>query len=274
MIWGAVYGDIIGSYYEVHVTKDFDFELRRESAFTDDTVMTAAVCKAVMLDPAPLSPFELNKRAKEYAAQYKSFYSRYPNAGFGQMFSEWAKASSLFKQRSYANGGAMRVVPIGYAYDTLGQTLLQAKASCLYTHNNKEAIVAAKAVAAAVWLARHGKSKDEIQEFIEREFRYDLSEPIAKIRENHVFDCRAGYSVPPAISAFLQSEDYESAVRNAVSLGGDADTMACISGGIAEAIYGEIPKHISDFCDMRLDGSLKKIFKDFIEAVNGQKNGK
>lgn len=274
MIWGAVYGDIIGSYYEVHCTKNYDFELHKESVFTDDTVMTAAVCEAIMLNPAPISSLEVNKRAKEYSAQYKSFYSRYPNAGFGQMFSEWAQSSSLYKQRSYANGGAMRVIPIGYAYDTLEQTLLQTKASCLYTHNNKEAIAAAKAVAAAVWLARHGKPKNEIQEYIEREFRYDLSSPIAKIRENYAFDSRARYSVPPAISAFLQSNDYESAVRNAVSLGGDADTMACIAGGIAEASYSEIPQHIADFCDMRLDGSIKKIIKSFIEVTNGQKNGK
>lgn len=274
MIWGAVYGDIVGSYYEVHCTKDYNFPLQKESTFTDDTVMTAAICEAIMFNPAPISAFEVNKRAKEYAAQYKRFYSLYPNAGFGQMFSEWARSSSLYKQRSYANGGAMRVVPIGYAYDTLEQTLLQAKASCLYTHNNKEAIAAAKAVAAAVWLARNGKSKDEIKRFIEDNFHCDLSVPISNIREKYVFDSRAGYSVPPAISAFLQSQDYESAVRNAVSLGGDADTMACIAGGIAEAFYGEIPQYIADFCDMRLDGSLKKIIKNFIEAANGQKYGK
>lgn len=274
MIRGAVYGDIIDSYYEVHCTKDYDFPFHRESAFTDDTVMTAAVCEAIMFDPAPISEFEANKRAKEYALQYKHFYSLYPNAGFGQMFSEWAQASSLYKQRSYANGGAMRVIPIGYAYDTLEQTLLQAKASCLYTHNNKEAIAAAKAVAAAVWLARNGKTKNEIQEYIELEFRYDLSSPIADIREKYVFDSRAGYSVPPAISAFLQSRDYESAVRNAVSLGGDADTMACIAGGIAEAFYDEIPQYIADFCDIRLDGTIKSCIKNFIEATNEQKNGK
>lgn len=274
MIWGAVYGDIIGSYYEVHCTKDYNFPFQKESTFTDDTVMTAAVCEAIMFNPAPILPFEVNKRAKEYAAQYKRFYSLYPNAGFGQMFSEWAQASSLYKQRSYANGGAMRVVPIGYAYDTLEQTLLQAKASCLYTHNNKEAIAAAKAVAAAVWLARNGKSKDEIKRFIEDNFHCDLSAPISDIREKYVFDSRAGYSVPPAICAFLQSDDYESAVRNAVSLGGDADTMACIAGGIAEAFYGEIPQYIADLCDMRLDGSIKRVIKNFIEAENGQKNGK
>lgn len=263
MIWGAVFGDIIGSYYEVHCTKNYGFELHRESTFTDDTVMTAAVCKAIVLDDRPVSFYRLNARALEYAAQYKQFYSYYPNAGYGQMFSEWAGEYGFSKQRSYGNGGAMRVVSIGFAYDTLEQTLLQAKASCLYTHNSREAITGAKAVAAAVWLSRHGKSKNEIRDFIERFFHYDLSVPIAELRERFVFNSRAGYSVPPSIAAFLQSEDYESAVRNAVSLGGDADTMSCIAGGIAEAFYGDIPQSIRDFCQSRFDGTIKRVINEF-----------
>lgn len=267
MIWGAVFGDIIGSYYEVHCTKNYDFGFHRESAFTDDTVMTAAVCKAVTLDSRPVSLFSLKERARGYAAQYKQFFSHYPNVGYGQMFSDWAKERELSKRRSYGNGAAMRVVPIGSAYDTLEQTLLQAKASCLYTHNSREAITGAMAVAAAVWLARRGKSKNEIKEYIERSFRYDLSAPLSEIRDGFVFDSRAGYSVPPSIAAFLQSEDYESAVRNAVSLGGDADTMACIAGGIAEAFYGEIPRSIRDFCVLRLDGTIKKVVNEFNEKL-------
>lgn len=266
MIWGAVYGDVIGSYYEVHCTKDYDFPFHKESTFTDDTVMIAAVCEAVRLNHAPISPLEARKRGKEYAAQYKRFYSLYPNAGFGQMFGEWASSRSLFVQRSFGNGGAMRVIPIGYAYDSLEQTLLQARSSCIYTHNTREAIIGAKAVAAAVWLVRNNKSKDEIKKFIEDNFHYDLSEPINKIRESYEFDSRTRYSVPPAIAAFLQSDDYESAVRNAVSLGGDADTMACIAGGIAEAFYGEIPQHIANFCDIRIDGSIKKTITSFINT--------
>ena len=270
MIWGAVYGDIIGSYYEVHCTKDYNFPFHRESTFTDDTVMTAAVCEAVMLNTVPISPLEVRKRGKEYAAQYKRFYSLYPNAGFGQMFGEWASSRSLFVQRSFGNGGAMRVVPIGYSYDTIEQTLLQAKASCIYTHNHREAINGAKAVAAAVWLACHNKSKDEIKKFIEDNFHYDLSVAISKIRESFRFDSRAGYSVPPTICAFLQSDDYESAVRNAVSFGGDADTMACIAGGIAEAYYGDIPQHIKDFCGSRLDGTIKETIKETINRFCGK----
>lgn len=265
MIWGAVYGDIIGSYYEVHCTKDFNFPFQSSSAFTDDTVMTAAVCEAILLNNSPITPREVKKRGKEYAAQFKRFYSLYPNAGFGQMFSEWAEASSLYWQSSFGNGAAMRVVPIGYSYDTLEQTLLQAKASCLYTHYNKEAITGAQAVAAAVWLARHGRSKDEIKRFIEDKFRYDLSASISEIRGNYGFEVRAGKSVPQSIAAFLQSDDYESAVRNAVSLGGDADTMACVAGGIAEAFYseGSIPRQIKDFCGLRLDGTIKRTIKSF-----------
>lgn len=272
MIWGAVYGDIIGSYYEVHCTKDFNFPFQSSSSFTDDSVMTAAVCEAISVDSLEITPYRVNKRAKEYAAQFKRFYSMYPNAGFGQMFSEWAEASSLYRQSSFGNGAAMRVVPIGYSYDTLEQTLLQAKASCLYTHYNKEAVTGAQAVAAAVWLARNGKSKDEIKSYLEANFRYELSAPISEIRGNYGFEVRAGKSVPQSIAAFLQSENYESAVRNAVSLGGDADTMACIAGGIAEAFYGEgsIPQQIKDFCGLRLDGTIKKTINRLNDKINAK----
>lgn len=268
MIWGAVYGDIIGSYYEVHSTKDYNFEFQKQSTFTDDTVMTAAVCEAVLQNAAPVSPLDLKTRAREYAAQYKRFYSLYPNAGFGQMFGEWARSHELYKQKSYGNGSAMRVVPIGYAYVTLEQVLLQAKASCLYTHNNKEAINGAQAVAAAVWLSRHGKSKDDIKSYLEAKFRYDLSKDVNEIRKNYSFEVRASESVPQSITAFLQSSDYESAVRSAVSLGGDADTMACIAGGVAEAFYGEIPRNIRDFCGLRLDGTVKKTINSFNRKIN------
>ncbi|MDE6728450.1 MAG: ADP-ribosylglycohydrolase family protein, partial [Oscillospiraceae bacterium] len=250
-----------------HSTTASAFPLQNEPTYTDDTVMTAAVCEAIRLNPAPISPIELNRRAKEYSAQYKRFFSLYSNAGFGQMFAEWACSAALYRQRSYGNGAAMRVVPIGYAYDTLEQTLLQAKASCLYTHNNKEAIAGAQAVAAAVWLSRSGKTKDEIKAYLEVNFRYDLSKSIDEIRESYAFEVRAGKSVPQAISAFLQSEDYESAVRNAVSLGGDADTMACIAGGIAEAFYGEIPRHIKDFCGLKTDGTIKKTINSFNDRL-------
>lgn len=265
-MFGAIYGDVIGSYYEVHCTKEYDFEFQKDSDFTDDTVLTVAVCKAILNNSKPIERRQIKVRGLEYAGQYKQYYAYYPHAGFGNMFSEWAREKGFKVNRSYANGAAMRVVPIGYAYDTIDQVLLQAKASCMYTHKNREAIKAAQAVAAAVFLAHHGENKEEIRSFLEKTFRYDLSKTLADIRPKYVFDSRSSYSVPPAIIAFLESNDYESAVRNAVSLGGDADTEACIAGGIAEAFYKEIPKHIVDFCDRKVDYTLRKVVMDFRDA--------
>lgn len=265
-MFGAIYGDIIGSYYEVHCTKDYNFEFQRDSTFTDDSVMTAAVCKAILQNPQPITRHEIKKRAFEYAVQYKQYFSYYPHAGYGNMFSKWAAdPENMSKQHSYGNGGAMRAVPIGYAYDSLEQVLLQAKASCLYTHNNREAICGAQAVAAAVYMANHNESKAAIREYISKKFRFNLDCTIDDIRPDYKFDSRTSYSVPPAIIAFLDSSDYESAVRNAVSLGGDADTMACISGGIAEAYYNNIPQHIKKFCYSRIDITIKDVINEFVK---------
>ncbi len=264
-MWGAVCGDVIGSYYEVHCTKEYDFPLVRESTFTDDSVLIAAVCRAILEDPRPVGRFSLGERARQYAAQYRRFYSFFPHAGFGNMFADWAKTGGGKTVRSYGNGGAMRVIPIGYAYDTLEQTLLQAKASCLSTHHHREAVKGAQAVAACVYLARHKASREEIRDYVRKHF-YPLKESLGELRESHVFDSRASYSVPPAIQAFLESHDYESAVRNAVSLGGDADTQACIAGGIAEAFYGEVPSHILRFCTSRVDLTIRKTLEEFRET--------
>ena len=263
---GAIYGDIIGSYYEVHSTKDYNFELNRNCTFTDDTVLSAAVCKAILTNSAEISFLDGQKRAFEYAAQYKSFYRKYPYAGYGSMFISWAKNFDLNIQHSYGNGAAMRVVPIGYAYNSLKQVLLQTKASCYYTHNHPEAIAGAKAVSGSVFLARNGKDKEKIKAFCEKQLGMKLNTSIEQLRKILDFNSRTKYSVPPAIIAFLESTDYESAVRNAVSLGGDADTMACISGGIAEAYYQTIPEHIHSFCNGKLDSVLKSVINDFVET--------
>lgn len=265
-MFGAVFGDIIGSYYELHSTKSYHFDLfHPESRFTDDTVLTAAVCDTILYRDAPVTLPSLCSRAKEYAAHYKAFYKRYPHAGFGEMFIQWANAEFLYRQRSFANGAAMRCLPIGLAYCDLRQVELQVYASCLYTHCHHEAIQGAQAAAGAVFLAAHGSSKAEIRSYLERKFRYCLQLTCEEIREAYQFDSSAAYSVPPAIIAFLESSDYEDCVRRAVSLGGDADTMACIAGGIAEAYYGEIPKTISDFCLARTDMELKRILRRFYE---------
>ena len=260
---GAIYGDVIGSYYEVHCTKDYNFPFAYHSTFTDDSVLIAAVSQAILHHPESITRREVRARAKESAACYRQYYAYVPHAGFGNMFSAWARDPYAKNGHSYANGAAMRVIPIAYAYETLEQVYLQVKASCIPTHNHREAIRGAKAVAAAIFLARQEKSKHEIKAYLEKEFGNQLSIPLQTIRETHVFDSRTSYSVPPAIIAFLESSDYESAVRLAVSLGGDADTQACMAGGIAEAFYKEIPEHIKRFCEPRIDNTIKSTVKAF-----------
>jgi len=262
-MFGAIYGDVIGSEYENSFTKDYNFPLRPDSHFTDDSVMTAAVCNAILYNGDNICRFGIKKRGFEYAVQYKQFYKRFPNAGYGNMFSRWAKEKSFKRIHSYANGGAMRAVPIGYAYEDIEQVMLQAKASCYYTHSHHEGIKGTQAVACAVFLAKNGESKNQIRNYISEKFHYDLDYTPEQIKKNYIFDSSCEYSVPPSIVCFLESEDYESAVRNAVSLGGDADTMACIAGGIAEAFYKKIPDNIRRFCDSRIDISIKNIVRQF-----------
>lgn len=262
-MYGAIFGDILGSYYELHCTKSYNFEFQNDSSYTDDTVLTAAVCDAILYNSSELARFGKKQRAIQYAARYKSYCSRYASAGFGSMFREWSNSDTMRVQHSYANGGAMRVVPIGYAYRTLEQVQRQVRASCFYTHHHKEAINGAMAVASAVYLAYHGSSKENIRNYIKRKFQYSLSQSVDEMRYHYKFDSRTAYSVPPAITAFLESTGYEDAVRKAISLGGDADTMACISGGIAEAYYKEIPSHIKTFCMKRIDGGIKQTVNQF-----------
>ncbi len=259
-MFGAIYGDIIGSYYEIHCTKDYDFPLMQESSFTDDSVMTAAVCQTILNHPEPITRWGIRARAEAYAAQYRQYYAYFPQAGFGRMFATWAKDPNAKCGHSYANGAAMRVVPLGYAYDSLEQIRLQVKASCRPTHRHREAELGAEAVAVSVFLARQGESKAAIRRYVEKHYFPLPTTSMEELRASHVFSCRTSCSVPPAIAVFLASEDYESAVRLAVSLGGDADTEACIAGGIAEAFYGtaSIPAHIRTFCEARLDMTIRE----------------
>lgn len=262
---GAICGDIIGSYYEVHCTKDYSFPLfNKFSTFTDDTIMNIAVCKTI-LDDSNITKgyFDSMARAKKYAYQYKGYYHKYRSAGYGYMFSRWANSDSLYTQRSFSNGGAMRVIPIAYAYQNLEDVLNQTSLSCKYTHNHREAIKGAKAVSHCVWLSLNRYSKSDIKSTIEKVYHYDLSYSLSDIKEYYSFDSSTSYTVSPSIVCFLQSTDYEDAIRLAISLGGDADTMACITGGIAEAYYKNIPKHIKDRCLSILDIGLKSVIFEY-----------
>lgn len=258
-MYGAIFGDIIGSTYELHNVKTEKFELfPAESQFTDDTVLSVAVAEKILNQ----KNCNVSDR-KSYALWYKQYYHRYPNAGYGQMFTSWAKAQDLYVQRSFGNGGAMRVTAIGYAYDSVDEIKKQVKYSCYYTHHHHEAIKGAQAIATAVFMARKGCDKAEIKKYIVKNFGYKLEITLDEMRDKYVFDSRTGYSVPPAIEAFLESASYEDAIRKAISIGGDSDTIACMTGGIAHAYYKDIPKEIYNRGMTFLDSGINRVLKEF-----------
>lgn len=260
-MYGAVFGDIIGSWYEWHNVKSEEFELfPKEARFTDDSVLTVAIADSI-LNMDNTSP------RKCYAQHIRTYYNRYPHAGFGQMFIDWAESDSLRIQRSYGNGASMRVSAIGWAFDDVDTIKKQVTESCYYTHHNREAIKCAQAVALAVYYARKEIDKSEIKHLLTEEFKFAFV-PIDILREGYQFDSRSIYSVPPAIEAFFETEDYESCIRRAISLGGDSDTIAAIAGGIAEAYYGEIPNHIVSKGRLILDSGLKRVLNRFEERYN------
>ncbi|NQS91970.1 MAG: ADP-ribosylglycohydrolase family protein [Chloroflexi bacterium] len=229
---GAVAGDIIGSVYEHQPHKSEDFTLfHPQSIFTDDTVMSLAVAKAI-LDEG------------DYGQEMQSFGRAYPNAGYGGNFRKWLLREEIQPYNSWGNGSAMRVSPIGFAFNNEEDLLREARASAVVSHNHPEGIKGAQAVALAVLLARQGGSKELIRKRISAEFSYDLDRTVDQIRPEYHFDISCQGSVPEAIIVFLDSSDYESAVRKAVSLGGDSDTQACIAGAIAEAFYKKIPSKV------------------------------
>ncbi|GAB4294900.1 MAG: ADP-ribosylglycohydrolase family protein [Marinilabiliales bacterium] len=231
-ILGAIAGDIIGSVYEWHNIKTVDFPLFSNfSRFTDDTVLTVAVANAILQNA-------------DYGVMIKKYARKYPKAGYGGNFKKWFKSDNMQAYNSYGNGSAMRVSPVGFAFDTIEDTLNQAKLSAEVTHNHPEGIKGAQAVAAAIFYARNGKSKQQIKNYIIDKFAYNLDFKIDEIRPKYKFDVSCQGSVPQAIVAFLESKDYENAVRLAVSIGGDSDTIACIAGSIASAFYKDIPQHI------------------------------
>ena len=248
---GAIAGDIIGSVYEAHPIKTEDFPLFSPGCrFTDDTVMTVATADSILT-------------GKGYAAAYKEWGRLFPHAGYGGMFRQWLRNNNSRPYNSFGNGSAMRVSPVGFAFDTLDKVLEEAKKSAEVTHNHPEGIKGAQATAAAIFLARTGKGKKEIKDYIETTFDYDLSATLAEIRPGYRFDPTCQGSVPQAIIAFLESSTYEDAVRKAISLGGDTDTQACITGGIAQAYYKTIDDHIIKKVRALLDARLLDVVDSF-----------
>lgn len=250
---GAICGDIIGSVHEGAGTKTKDFALFvPQSRFTDDTVLTVAVAARLL-------------RGGTYTDLFHEYFHAYPWAGYGATFADWARRRLREPYGSWGNGSAMRVSPIGAALDTLEEVRAEAGRSAAATHNHPEGVRGAEATAAAVFLARTGLRKASIRREIERRFGYALGERPDDIRRRYRFDVSCQGSVPQSIIAFLESESFEDAIRNAVSLGGDADTMAAIAGGIAEAYYGGVPEPIRAPALARLDPPLRAVVDAFTE---------
>jgi len=227
-VLGAIAGDIIGSCYEYDQIKTKDFPLFGPGCcFTDDTVLTVAIAQAILTDG-------------DYQKAVRSIGRRYPHAGYGGFFARWLASEDPKPYKSWGNGSAMRVSPVGFAFDAIEDVLREAARSAEFTHNHPEGVKGAQATALAVRLARTVKDKDLIRKEITGRFGYKLDRTLDEIRPKYRFDESCQRTVPEAIVAFLESSSYEDAVRNAVSLGGDSDTLACITGGIAEAFYGPV----------------------------------
>jgi ADP-ribosylglycohydrolase len=248
---GAIAGDIIGSVYERHNIRTTDFPLFDQGcAFTDDTVLTVAVADAIL-------------NHSDYGEKLKEYFKLYPGRGYGGGFGRWAAHRDSRPYYSLGNGSAMRVSPVGFAFNTLDEVLVEAQKSAEPTHNHPEGIKGAQATASSVFLARRGETKEEIKIYVENNFNYDLNETLDQIRKYYKHDETCPGSVPQAITAFLESNDYEDAIRKAISIGGDSDTIACITGGIAEAYYKEIPNHIKTRVFQILDERLKRVIHEF-----------
>jgi ADP-ribosylglycohydrolase len=248
---GAIIGDIAGSVYEFQPTKSLDFPLfSPNSTFTDDTVLTMATAVWIL-------------EGENYANLLKDFTRRYPHRGYGSQYHHWALSNENAPYNSFGNGSAMRVSPVGFAFSTQAAVLEQAKANASFTHSHPEGIRGAQATALAIFLARQNDSKMEIKNRIEKDLGYNLSRTYKSIQPGYVFNETCQGSVPEALIAFLASKSYEDAIRKAIALGGDADTQACIAGGIAEAFYKGIPAEIKTEAANRLPGEFKGILNRF-----------
>lgn len=229
---GAIAGDIIGSVYEFDGIKTKEFPLfDPRCGFTDDTVLTVAIAQAIL-------------SGRPYVEALREFGRRYPDAGYGGAFRQWLRSDDARPYGSWGNGAAMRVSPVGFALDAVDDVLREAARTAEVSHNHPEGIKGAQATALAVFLARTCRDKALIRAEVATRFGYDLDRTVEGIRPTYAFNESCQETVPEAIVAFLDSHSYEDAVRNAVSLGGDSDTLGCITGGIAEAFYGPVPAEI------------------------------
>lgn len=250
-MYGAIAGDTIGSVHEWIATKTTEFPLFvADSSFTDDTVLTVAVAEHL------LTGGDLTELLKQYTRRYRG-------RGYGGRFGRWAHSDSREPYGSFGNGSAMRASPAGWAAGSLEEALELGRRSAAPTHDHPEGIKGAQAVAVAIYLARTGASRDAIREALVSRFHYDLHRRVDDIRPAYKFDETCQGSVPEALVAFLESRDWEHSVRLSISLGGDADTLACITGSVAEAFYGGVPPSIREEALARLDPALRATTEAF-----------
>ena len=270
-MYGAILGDIIGSPFEFDrgdKTKEFDL-FTKGCDFTDDSVMTIAVGEALLAVGTEATVKEIEEAV---VTNMQDWGKRYPYAGYGGRFRYWLRESNPKPYGSYGNGAAMRVSAAGWLYDSLERTREVARATANVTHNHPEGIKGAEATASAIYMARNGFSKEEIKEYIEREFHYNLDRTLDEIRPGYHMDETCQRTVPEAIIAFLEYKDFEDAIRNAVSLGGDTDTLGAITGSIAEAFYG-IPDVLIAECRSRIDeGLMTDVLDEFDHTLGRDKN--
>lgn len=251
---GAIAGDMIGAPYEGAPCQNENFPLFSEqSRFTDDSVLTVATAE-VLLDGG------------DYASAYRKYGRLYPKAGYGGNFIHWIFDDGVGPYNSWGNGSAMRVSPVGWWGDSLEAVLDEAARSASVTHNHPEGIKGAQAVAAAVFLARQGREKEDIRCELMEHFDYDLGRRAKDIRPNYSFDVSCQGSVPEALVCFFDGADFEETVRLAILLGGDADTQACIAGAVAEAYHGALPQTIENEVMRRLPENLAEVVRRFQTA--------
>ena len=260
-MYGAILGDIIGSPYEFDrsgKTKDFPL-FSPDSRFTDDTVMTIAVADAFL----KLSPGASEKEVRtQLVRSMQAFGRAYPDIGYGAKFLAWLMTDDPRPYGSWGNGSAMRVSSAGWLFEDLDTVLTMASLSATVSHDHPEAVKGAQATAAAIFLARTGSSKAEIKAYIKSQFGYDLTRTCDEIRPGYHHDVSCQGTVPEAITAFLEGQDFEDVLRTAVSLGGDCDTLTCIAGSMAEAFYG-VPEALQKTCREYLPDDLLAVLRQF-----------
>lgn len=250
---GAITGDIVGSIYEGADFKSKDFPFFGPGCrFTDDTVCTVAVADCLMNDG-------------DFAVYLRNYVGRYPHRGYGGMFRQWA-FSDMGPYNSWGNGSAMRVSPVAYVARDEAELLALAEKSSAVTHDHPRAIGGAQAVALTMWIAMAGTEPQTIRQEITQRFGYSLSRTVDEIRPDYYFDVSSGGTVPQAITCALEATSFEDAIRNAISLGGDADTLACITGGIAEVMFG-VPSDMSEAARGYLTVELLDVVDRFSEFV-------